>query len=189
MITEDKLFEIEDDILKLFKEKNLDISDLANYLLPNFLIDLIRGKINFDLNNINISQLQLEEIQDFLLCSCAYGNELISLSELIDKRCVAWKLFDKSKDHFRILLNLVIYSLFDYKREKIAQEGGDINDLLSCIIGDLYDLHNDLVYLFKIYLLNIAWKSSRHSPLGCRECPTRTRFRFSGSPFPLHVAC
>ena len=83
-------------------------------------------------------------------------NTDISLNSLISKRVQAWKLFDSSSEGFRFFLNLIIYTMYDYEKEEIAKEGGDIDDLISIIIIDLHDIHPSLPTQFEEFLIQQA---------------------------------
>ena len=89
----------------------------------------------------------------FLLASENYYNGSISLNSLINERSQAWKLFDSSSESFRFFLNLIIYTMYDYEKEEIAKEGGDIDDLISIIIIDLHDIHPSLPMQFEEFLI------------------------------------
>ena len=53
-------------------------------------------------------------------------------------------------------LNLIIYTMYDYEKEEIAKEGGDIDDLISIIIIDLHDIHPSLPTQFEEFLIQQA---------------------------------
>ena len=108
------------DFLKEFYENNSQIN--------------IKEKIFLNNKNTDVSL-------SFLLASENYYNGSISLNSLINERSQAWKLFDSSSESFRFFLNLIIYTMYDYEKEEIAKEGGDIDDLISIIIIDLHDIH------------------------------------------------
>lgn len=123
------------DFLKKFYENNSQIN--------------IKEKIFLNNKNTDISL-------SFLLASENYYNSSISLNSLISKRIQAWKLFDSSSEGFRFFLNLIIYTMYDYEKEEIAKEGGDIDDLISIIIIDLHDIHPSLPTLFEEFLIQQA---------------------------------
>ena len=112
----------------------------------NFLINKLRDFLKkFYDNN---SQINIKE-KIFL----NNKNTDISLNSLISKRIQAWKLFDSSSEGFRFFLNLIIYTMYDYEKEEIAKEGGDIDDLISIIIIDLHDIHPSLPTQFEEFLI------------------------------------
>ena len=123
------------DFLKKFYENNSQIK--------------IKEKIFLNNKNTDISL-------SFLLASENYYNSSISLNSLISKRVQAWKLFDSSSEGFRFFLNLIIYTMYDYEKEEIAKEGGDIDDLISIIIIDLHDIHPSLPTQFEEFLIQQA---------------------------------
>ncbi len=43
--------------------------------------------------------------------------------------------------------------MYDYEKEEIAKEGGDIDDLISIIIIDLHDIHPSLPTQFEEFLI------------------------------------
>ena len=115
----------------------------------NFLINKLRDFLKKFYENI--SQINIKE-KIFL----NNKNTDISLNSLISKRIQAWKLFDSSSEGFRFFLNLIIYTMYDYEKEEIAKEGGDIDDLISIIIIDLHDIHSSLPTLFEEFLIQQA---------------------------------
>ena len=44
--------------------------------------------------------------------------------------------------------------MYDYEKEEIAKEGGDIDDLISIIIIDLHDIHPSLPMQFESSLFS-----------------------------------
>jgi len=48
--------------------------------------------------------------------------------------------------------------MYDYEKEEIAKEGGDIDDLISIIIIDLHDIHPSFVLLSSLFYLTISKK-------------------------------
>lgn len=131
----------------------------------NFLINQVRDFLKkFYENNSQINIKEKVFLNDkntdaslsFLFASENYYNGSISLNSLINERTRAWKLFDSSSEDFRFFLNLIIYTMYDYEKEEIAKEGGDIDDLISIIIIDLHDIHPSLPMQFEELLIQQA---------------------------------
>ncbi len=129
----------------------------------NFLINKLRDFLKKFYENNSQTKIEKEKIflnnkntdvsLNFLLASENYYNGSISLNSLINERTRAWKLFDSSSEDFRFFLNLIIYTMYDYEKEEIAKEGGDIDDLISIIIIDLHDIHPSLPTQFEEFLI------------------------------------
>lgn len=140
---------ISDFLEKNHKNETFLINKLREFLkkfYENNLLLNIRDKIFLNNKNTHASL-------NFLLASENYYNNSISLNSLINERVQAWKLFDSSSEGFRFFLNLIIYTMYDYEKEEIAKEGGDIDDLISIIIIDLHDIHPSLPQQFKEFLI------------------------------------
>ena len=143
---------IMDEISKNFEKIHGDEKFLINKL-REFLKKFYSDNSPFELKEKLFSNNKKAQISlNFLLASENYYNNKISLNVLINERVQAWKLFDSSSESFKFFLNLIIYTMYDYEKEEIAKEGGDIDDLISIIVIDLHDIHPSLPMKFKEFL-------------------------------------
>lgn len=143
---------IMDDISNSLEKESDNEEKLINKL-REFLKKFYENNLPFNIKEQIFSNNRESKISlEFLLASENYYNGTLSLNSLIEERSRAWKLFDSSAGNFRFFLNLIIYTMYDYKKEDVAKEGGDIDDLISIIVIDLNDIHPSLPIRFKEFI-------------------------------------